>query len=171
MYEIVLVKSTPGVNFINVLWAAFTCADPECAKKTYNFTVFFTLLGSVGIKAVHRMLMILSPDVIVKKKRILVFVKKKWKFCFSLTSVNKSREKKNWESSQVFHLFFGIQKLVRNFEKIVTLFHLNFSLFSKIFPKESFELIRNSFELNKLSLFEDFPLSWLRTYSPFFRTN
>jgi len=28
-----LMKSTPGLNFINVLLAAFMLADPECAKK------------------------------------------------------------------------------------------------------------------------------------------
>ncbi len=29
-----------GVNFINVLRAAFTPANPECAKKTNNLTIF-----------------------------------------------------------------------------------------------------------------------------------
>jgi len=29
----------PGVNFINILWAAFTVADPESAKNTDNLTV------------------------------------------------------------------------------------------------------------------------------------
>jgi len=35
--------------------------DPESVKKIENLTVFFTLLGSVGVKAVRRMLMKLSP--------------------------------------------------------------------------------------------------------------
>jgi hypothetical protein len=35
-----LVKSTPGVNFINILQAAFALEDPESAKKTDNLTVF-----------------------------------------------------------------------------------------------------------------------------------
>ncbi len=35
-----------GVNFINILWAAFTLADPESAKKIDNLTNFFALLGS-----------------------------------------------------------------------------------------------------------------------------
>jgi len=30
----------PGVNFIDVLRAAFTCADPKSAKNTDNLTVF-----------------------------------------------------------------------------------------------------------------------------------
>jgi len=41
----------PGVNFINFLQSAFARADPKCTKKTYNLTVFFTLLGSERIKA------------------------------------------------------------------------------------------------------------------------
>jgi len=30
------VGSNPSVNFINVLLAAFVCADPESAKNTYS---------------------------------------------------------------------------------------------------------------------------------------
>jgi len=48
-------KWTPGVHsvvhFINMLWAAFTSADPESAKKTDNLTVFFALFGSACVKA------------------------------------------------------------------------------------------------------------------------
>jgi hypothetical protein len=35
-----LKTSRPGVNFINILGAAFASADPEIAKKTDNLTVF-----------------------------------------------------------------------------------------------------------------------------------
>jgi len=35
-----LMKLTPGVDFINVLWAAFMHADPKSAKKTDNLTLF-----------------------------------------------------------------------------------------------------------------------------------
>ncbi len=35
-----LMKLSPGVNSINVLQATFACADPKCAKKTDNLTVF-----------------------------------------------------------------------------------------------------------------------------------
>jgi len=45
-----LVKLTSSVNFINVLQATFTHADPKSPKKTYNLTVFFALSGSGGIK-------------------------------------------------------------------------------------------------------------------------
>jgi len=51
---------TPGLNFINVFRTAFTLADPESAKKTDGFTVFFVLLGSASVKAVHRTLMKLT---------------------------------------------------------------------------------------------------------------
>jgi len=50
-----------GVNFTNVLCAAFTLIDHESIKKIDNLIVIFTLLGSVRVKAVHRMLMKLSP--------------------------------------------------------------------------------------------------------------
>jgi hypothetical protein len=50
-----------GVNFINVLQAAFAQADPKRAKKTDNLTVFYVLSGSAGTKAARRMLMKLRP--------------------------------------------------------------------------------------------------------------
>ncbi len=54
----------PGVNFINVLRAAFTRADPESAKKTVKLSVFFALSGSVkSVKAAHRTLVKLTPDI------------------------------------------------------------------------------------------------------------
>ncbi len=52
---------TPGVNFINVLRAALTRADPESAKNTVKLSVFFPLLGSASVKAACRTLMILTP--------------------------------------------------------------------------------------------------------------
>jgi len=36
----------PGVNFINVLQAAFTHADPESAKKTVKSAVLFYAFGT-----------------------------------------------------------------------------------------------------------------------------
>ncbi len=58
-----LMKLTPGLNFINVLRTAFTLIDPKRVKKTDDLTVFFTLLGSTSVKAVPRTLMKLSPGV------------------------------------------------------------------------------------------------------------
>jgi len=46
-----LMKLTPGVNFINVLRAAFLKSDPKSAKKTENMTVFWGLSGSARSKA------------------------------------------------------------------------------------------------------------------------
>jgi len=46
-----------GVNFIKVLHTAFALVDPESVKKIAKLTVFFTLLGSAGVKGVHRALM------------------------------------------------------------------------------------------------------------------
>jgi hypothetical protein len=39
-----LVKLTTGVDFINVLQAAFTCAYSKSAKDTDDLTVIFALL-------------------------------------------------------------------------------------------------------------------------------
>jgi len=51
----------PGVNFINILRAAFTHTDPKSAKKTVKLSVFFMLFGSVHSKAASGTLMILTP--------------------------------------------------------------------------------------------------------------
>ena len=56
----------PSVNFINVLRAAFTHADPESAKKTVKSSSFFALLGSARVKAARRMLMKLNPSLLGK---------------------------------------------------------------------------------------------------------
>jgi len=53
-----------GVNFINVLRAAFAPVDPESIKDTHDLTVFFTLWVSTSVKAVHRTLMKLSPGIV-----------------------------------------------------------------------------------------------------------
>ena len=54
-------KFSLGVNFTNVLRAAFTLTDPKSAKKLLNLTVFFALLGSTIAKAAHRTLVKLTP--------------------------------------------------------------------------------------------------------------
>ena len=43
-----LVKFTLGVNFTNVLQAAFTLADPESTKKLLDLTVIFCAFGVCG---------------------------------------------------------------------------------------------------------------------------
>ena len=52
-----------GVNFTNILRAAFTGADPKSAIKLLNLTVFFALLGSARVKAACRTLVKLTPVV------------------------------------------------------------------------------------------------------------
>jgi len=47
---------------MDILQAAFACADPKSVKKTVNLTVFFVLSGSLNIKATCRMLMKLTPE-------------------------------------------------------------------------------------------------------------
>jgi hypothetical protein len=60
------VPPIPGVNFTNVFCAAFTLVDPESVKEIQLSDLshhnFFTLLGTVRIKAVRRTLMKLTPD-------------------------------------------------------------------------------------------------------------
>jgi len=53
-----LVELTHGANFINILRPAVMGARayPKIVKKTDNLTVFFSLLGSLHIKAAHKML-------------------------------------------------------------------------------------------------------------------
>jgi len=44
-------KLTSGVDFTNILQAAFVRADPISVKMTYDLTAFFAFLGSMPIKA------------------------------------------------------------------------------------------------------------------------
>jgi len=53
----------PAINFINVLPAAFACADPESAKKTVKLSVYFMLSESERAKAASRTLIKLTPGV------------------------------------------------------------------------------------------------------------
>jgi len=60
-------KLTPGVNFINILRTAFDLVDPKSVKKDSQLDcLFFTLLGSAGIKAVRITLMKSSPGHMVE---------------------------------------------------------------------------------------------------------
>ncbi len=55
-----LVNSIPGVNFINSLHPAFTCADPKSAKKDSQIVSLFVLLRSTCAKPVCKMLVKLT---------------------------------------------------------------------------------------------------------------
>jgi len=54
------VQRQPGVNFTNIIRAAFPRADPKSAKNNVKLSVFFVLLGSAHIKAACKMLMKLT---------------------------------------------------------------------------------------------------------------
>jgi hypothetical protein len=57
-------RSSPGVNFINVLQPAFMREDPERAKKIQSsFQSFFVFSRSGCEKAAYRILMKLTPGV------------------------------------------------------------------------------------------------------------
>ena len=50
-----------GVNFTNILRAAFTHADPKSAKKTVKSSIFFVLSGSKRVKAAHKHIDEINP--------------------------------------------------------------------------------------------------------------
>jgi len=52
----------PGVNFTNILCAAFTLIDPQSANNDSQVISHFELLGSVYVKAAQKMLMILTLE-------------------------------------------------------------------------------------------------------------
>ena len=54
----------PGVNFINVLRAAFAHTDPESAKNTVKLSIFFVLMGSAIVKTVNKTLVKLKPEAV-----------------------------------------------------------------------------------------------------------
>jgi hypothetical protein len=58
-----LVKSTPGVNFTNILCTAFELIDAKSVKKIEKWTVFFTLLGSVCVKGARKTFAKSTPGV------------------------------------------------------------------------------------------------------------
>ncbi len=55
-------KLATGVNFTNILCAAFIHEDPKCAKKTDNLYVIFALLGSAWVNAACKMLVKSTPE-------------------------------------------------------------------------------------------------------------
>ena len=53
--------SKSGVNFTNVLQAAFTCPDPKSAKKDSQVKQLFALLGSAHVKSARKHLDEIDP--------------------------------------------------------------------------------------------------------------
>ena len=58
------------VNFTNILWAAFTCADPKSAKKAAELDCFFVFLGSSRAKVARWMLVKLTPGFSCYSRRL-----------------------------------------------------------------------------------------------------
>ena len=56
-----MVKLFPGINFINVFTRSFYACRSQNCKKLLELSLF-ALLGSASIKAVHKMLVKLTPD-------------------------------------------------------------------------------------------------------------
>ena len=92
----------PGVNFINVLRAAFTHADPESAKKTVKSSSFFALLGSARVKAARRMLMKLNPAMWLSTAFGIVII---------LSAINTSKAGKGSSINDVTHNYFNVKLL------------------------------------------------------------
>ncbi len=84
------IRLGPGVNFINILQAAFKQADPKSAKNTDGLTVFFVRLGSGHIKVARIILMKLTPG----------FQRRKLRVCPKIMppSFNPYRQKTGWFS-------------------------------------------------------------------------
>ena len=59
----------PGVNFANILRAAFALVGPKSAKKTVKLSSFIAVLGSARKKAAHRMLVKLTPGGLLRMKQ------------------------------------------------------------------------------------------------------
>jgi len=57
MCYLVTLSRPRGVNFINVLRAAFTRPDPKWAKRQSSHQCLFALLGPTRVKASCKMLM------------------------------------------------------------------------------------------------------------------
>ncbi len=57
-----LMKLTPGLNFINVLRATFTRIDSKSAKETVKSSVSFCAFGIFAKKSAREMLEKLIPD-------------------------------------------------------------------------------------------------------------
>ncbi len=55
-------KLTLGVNFFNVLQAAFAPVAPKSVKRYWQFDWVLTLWGATGVKALRRTLMKSTPD-------------------------------------------------------------------------------------------------------------
>ncbi len=102
--EVVEVTGWSGVNFINVLRAAFMRPHPNSTKRYWRLNWNFTLSGSACVKAVLRMLMKLSPGVnfylwyFIKYFLMLPHLQDKNTF-FKCYEIFFTKKKENWANS------------------------------------------------------------------------
>ncbi len=64
----------PGVNFTNILLAAFLCADPKSAKRHWWPNCLFALLGSAQSKAACKTLIKFTPGINPTKQSVSSFL-------------------------------------------------------------------------------------------------
>ncbi len=69
----------PGVNFTNILRAAFTLVGPKSAKRHCQLGCLFAHTGSASVKAARKMLMKLSAHRRLHKNVYLLFLSSKEK--------------------------------------------------------------------------------------------
>jgi len=101
-----LMKLTPGVNFIHVLRAAFMHEDPKSAKKTVKLSFFLVLLGSPLTKAARKMLVKSIPG----HRCVEKFVELNLRFYLKNNYLTKKSfsytEYKNYKIKLQFHQHF-----------------------------------------------------------------
>jgi len=57
-----LIKLTPGLNFINVLLTAFTLVDPKSVKRYWQLDWVLMLWGTMGVKVVRKHIDEIDPS-------------------------------------------------------------------------------------------------------------
>ncbi len=66
-----LMKLTPGVNFINLFTrSCYTHSDPKSTKRQSSHQFLLALLGSTQVKALRKTLVKLTPGWKVKVKQL-----------------------------------------------------------------------------------------------------
>ncbi len=109
-----LVKSTPGLNFINVLRTAFTRVDPKSVRIQSNPQYLFTLLGSTCAKAARRTLMKSTPGYLVFKVSIWKNAENwAWKECVNANLLGLIEQFKSIFVQVLNYdiIFFDLQKI------------------------------------------------------------
>jgi len=117
-----LIVAFTGLNFINVLHAAFTLADPKSVKRYWWLNwIFFTLLGSTSVKAAHKTLVKLTLG--RPSQTLVTFLTINVCFfycCFygrgqvSISSIFRARFSYETSFRQLFSRYFKYKRSCRN---------------------------------------------------------